>query len=260
MFAAAWPEVEQDRQRRARRRAGSGVTSATPDRRAGEMAGPRTDRRQLAQALPVAADDERPALEVLAAAGVTAGAEDPLEVRRRQRLGRERPDRPLGGDGPPDGVASVAVMAGRRDRSRFAGRARAASVAASIRSGGRVAPGRRDPDERPDARRVPRRSPRTWPRHRGSARRRSPRRSRRRPPGPAARRRPRSGTAPRPGGRSGSRRATNAGRRRSAGVSTGPAAGSPRRDCQRGLLQPGEMARTASPRPRSPWASRIGPR
>ena len=50
------------------------------DGRSGEVAGPRPELGQLAEVLPVAADDERPALQVLAAAGAAAGVEDPFEV------------------------------------------------------------------------------------------------------------------------------------------------------------------------------------
>ena len=67
MFAAAMPEVEQDRQRR--RPAAVRVRGDEGDRdgRAGEMAAHGPTARELAEVVAIAADDEVPALEVLRA-------------------------------------------------------------------------------------------------------------------------------------------------------------------------------------------------
>ena len=68
MFAAAWPRSNiTDRGASVDR--GSGVTRAIGHGGPGEMAGIRPDDAQLAEVVPVAADDEVPALLVLRAAG-----------------------------------------------------------------------------------------------------------------------------------------------------------------------------------------------
>lgn len=58
-------------------------------RGAGQVAGILPDLGQLLQLLPIADDDERPALLVLGAAGAPAGVEDAVEVLRGNRLVRE---------------------------------------------------------------------------------------------------------------------------------------------------------------------------
>ena len=62
--------------------AGSGVTRAIPTAAPARWPahGPTAD--ELLEMVPIAADDEVPALEVLRAAGAPAGAEDPVEVLR----------------------------------------------------------------------------------------------------------------------------------------------------------------------------------
>src|SRR4029077_10565261 len=79
-----------------------------PDRRAGEVAGPRPDLRELLEVIPVAADNEVPALEVLRAAGAPAGPEDAVEVLRCNGSGGELPDGPLIRDRAPDRVFRLA--------------------------------------------------------------------------------------------------------------------------------------------------------
>ena len=258
MFAAACPRSNRMDSGASGAR-GSGVTRAIAHGRAGEMPGPRTERRQLAQVRPVATDDERPALEVLAAAGVTAGAQDPVEVLGRERFRRERADRPLrarwharrrrrrrrSSAGRRDGSRFVRP----RERRRWSRRSRSADGSPRAR--------RRGPAS--GCRSVTRRSPRTGPRRRGSAPRAWPPRSHRRRRDRAGRRTPRSGSAPPPGGRSGPRRARNADRRRSAG--SRPARHQDRRGATRSAARASRSrwldGMTASS---SPWASRIGPR
>src|SRR4029079_4577710 len=67
------------------------------------MARPRTHGRQLAEVLPIAADDELPALEVLRASGPTARVQDPDEVLRVEWAIGELADHPLRRHRFPDG-------------------------------------------------------------------------------------------------------------------------------------------------------------
>src|SRR5450759_4850702 len=68
---------------------------------AGQVAGPRSERRQLAQVLAIPADHEGPALLVLGAARASTRVEDPLERRGLQRPVDEGPDHAQGVDRLP---------------------------------------------------------------------------------------------------------------------------------------------------------------
>src|SRR5260221_1328948 len=74
------------------------------DSRAGEVPSPRAHRAEVPKVVAVPTDDERPALLVLAAAGVAAGTEDAFQVIGRQRFGGEGADDPLPRDRPPHRV------------------------------------------------------------------------------------------------------------------------------------------------------------
>ena len=65
--------------------------------------------RKQAEVRAVAADDERPALEVLAAAGMAAGVEDPREHLVLDRAIGEPANRALGGDRGLDRAACPAL-------------------------------------------------------------------------------------------------------------------------------------------------------
>ena len=67
-----------------RRRLGSGVTRAIPTAAPARWPAHGPTFASSLEVLAVAADDELPALEVLRAAGATAGSEDPVEVLRGQ--------------------------------------------------------------------------------------------------------------------------------------------------------------------------------
>ena len=98
-------EIEQHRQRRV----GRGRVRRDErhrNRRPGQVAGPRTDGRQLGQALAPTNDDEVPALEVLRAARPAAGVEDPVEMLGLERAVGEAADRPFPADRVPDGHGS----------------------------------------------------------------------------------------------------------------------------------------------------------
>ena len=140
MFSAAWPRSNMI-DSGASGRCGSGVTRAIADRRAREVAGERPDRRQRREARAVAADDERPALLVLRAAGAPAGVEDPVEVRGLQRAVGERADRPLVSRSRRQTGSSRGRSGSRHRGSPRGGRvARDAATAASSRPAAR--PGR----------------------------------------------------------------------------------------------------------------------
>src|SRR3954452_17278495 len=99
------------------------------------MTGPRTDLGEAFEVFAVAAHDERPALEVLAAAGAAARVEDPVEVGRLERPVREPPDGAARQDSGPDRVLR------RFGHEPVAGAVWAGPSGSGSGRGGRVAPG-----------------------------------------------------------------------------------------------------------------------
>ncbi len=225
MFSAAWPRSNMT-ESGASAPCRVGRHERDPDGRPGEVAGPRPDRRKLAQVGPVAADDERPALRVLRAAGAPAGVEDPLEMGGLERSVGEAPDRPPMRDRLPDGIVA---------RSSVEPPAPSADDRDQPRAGaGRVAPGRATwaSVRKPPGVVLDRREP--TPRRPGSARPASRRRSS--PASSGVQRsaeRPGEEAARPPAGRPGYSYSQECWPPGTTSVSTGAASGSPRRAAAR---------------------------
>ena len=118
--------------------------------RPGDVPGGRTDRGQRLEMGPVAAHDERPALQVLAAPRAPARAQDPVEVVGLERPVLERADGPDRRDRRPDRArpARMSSVARRRagDPGRPGDRGRV-----GVRSRRPCRPRERDLGERPQA-------------------------------------------------------------------------------------------------------------